>query len=79
MLNNPAGDARSTLLIMESQPDKNLFREVHRRVQDVRDKARRARDEAAQRSQRMADDEAQREGFDRPATAVFPSEGENGS
>jgi hypothetical protein len=64
---------------MESQPDKNLFREVHRRVQEVRNKARRDRDEAAQRSQRMADDEARREGFDRPATAVLPPEGENGS
>ena len=64
---------------MESQPDKNLFREVHRRVQEVRNKARKDRDEAAQRSQRMADDEAQREGFDRPVTAASPSEGENGS
>ncbi len=64
---------------MESQPDKNLFREVHRRVQEVRNKARKDRDEAAQRSQRMADAEAQREGFDRPATAALPSEGGNGS
>ena len=62
---------------MENTPDKNLFREVHRRVQDVRDKVRKDRDEAARRSQNIAKDEAQKEGFDRPATAPPPSEDEN--
>lgn len=63
---------------MESQPDKNLFREVHRRVRDVRDKARKDRDEAAQRSQKVAEDEERKQGFERPAT-TFPSEGGNRS
>jgi len=69
-----SGETRSRLLVMESNPDKNLFREVHRRVQQVRDKAREVRDNAAQRSQRIAEDEAQKEGFDRPA-ALPPPEG----
>ena len=62
---------------MEGTPDKNLFREVHRRVQNVRDKARKDRDEAARDSHKIAEDEAQREGFDRPTT-LPPSEDENG-
>ena len=62
---------------MESTPDKNLFREVHRRVQNVRDKARKDRDEAARHSQKIAEDEAQKEGFDRPTT-LPPSGDENG-
>ena len=62
----------SKLLVMESRPDQNLFREVHRKVQDLRDKARKNRDDAVQRSQQVAQDEAQKEGFDRPASA--PSE-----
>ena len=70
-------EVRSRLLVMESTPDKNLFREVHRRVQDVRDKARRDRDQAAQHSHRIAEDEAQKEGFDRPTT-LPPSGDENG-
>ena len=58
---------------MENEPDKNLFREVHRKVQDVRDKARKVREEAARRSQRIAEDEAKKESFDRPG-ALPPSE-----
>jgi len=58
---------------MENTTDQNLFREVHRKVQDLRDKARRNRDDAVQRSHKVAEDEAQKEGFDRPATV--PSEG----
>ena len=58
---------------MENEPDKNLFREVHRKVQDVRDKARKAINDAAHRSQRIAEDEAKKESFDRPA-ALPPSE-----
>jgi hypothetical protein len=67
------GEARSKLFVMENKPDKNLFREVHRRVQEVRDKARKTRDDAARSSYRIADDEAKKEGFDRPA-ALPPSE-----
>lgn len=62
---------------MESTPDKNLFREVHRRLQNVRDMARKGRDEAARRNQKIAEDEAQKEGFDHPA-ALPPSGDENG-
>lgn len=58
---------------MENQPDKNLFREVHRKVREVRDRARKAQDEAARRNQRIAEDEAKKESLDRPAT-VPPSE-----
>ncbi len=59
---------------METNTDKNLFREVHRKVREVRDKAREVRDDAARHSQRIAEDEAQKEGFDRPA-ALPPAEG----
>ena len=69
-------EARSRLLVMESTPDKNLFREVHRRVRNVRDKARKDRDEAARRSEKIAEGEAKKEGFDRPTT---PSPSEDGS
>jgi hypothetical protein len=65
--------SRSKLSIVEHKPDKNLFREVHRKVQDVRDKARKVRDDAARRNQRVAEDEAKKESFDRPA-ALPPSE-----
>ena len=53
---------------MENQPDNNLFREVHRRVREVRDSARKLQDETAQRNQRIAEVEAKKESFDRPAT-----------
>jgi len=61
---------------MENKPDQNPFREVHRKVQDVREKARKVRDEAARRSQTRAEDEAKKERFDRPA--VIP-QSEDGS
>jgi len=64
--------ARSKLLVMENKSDQNLFREVHRKVQDAREKARKVRDEAARRSQRIAEDEAKKESFDR--SSVPPSE-----
>ena len=57
---------------MENKLDPNLFREVHRKVRDIRDKASKNRDDAVQRSQKVAEDEAQKEGFDRPASV--PSE-----
>ena len=69
-------DARSKLLVMENKSDQNLFREVHRKVQDAREKARKVRDEAAQRSQRIAEDEAKKESFDRPSV---PPPSEDGS
>jgi hypothetical protein len=59
---------------MENKPDQNLFREVHRKVQDLRDKARTNRDSDIQRSLKVAEDEARQEGFDRPA-AIPQSEG----
>jgi len=52
---------------MENNPDKNLFREVHRKVRDIRDKAQKNRADVVQRSQKAAKDEAQKEGFDRPS------------
>jgi hypothetical protein len=58
---------------MENKPDQNLFREVHRKVQDLRDKAREERNDAVHRSQKLAEDEAKKEGFDRPA-AIPPLE-----
>ena len=61
---------------MESKPDQNLFREVHRKVREVRGTARGTRDEASRRDQRIANDEATKEGFDRPA--VIP-QSEDGS
>jgi hypothetical protein len=57
---------------MENKPDPNLFREVHRKVRDIRNKASKNRDDAIQRSQKVAEDEAQNERFDRPAS--IPSE-----
>jgi hypothetical protein len=60
---------------MENKPDQNLFREVHRQVQDRRDKARTHRDDAMQRSQKVAEDEAKREGFDRPAAIPQSEDG----
>ncbi|HUI83860.1 MAG TPA: hypothetical protein VL240_06530 [Candidatus Binatia bacterium] len=60
---------------MENKPDQNLFREVHRKVQDLRDKARKNRDDAAQRSQKVAEDEANKEGFDRPAAVPQSEDG----
>ena len=59
---------------MDNKPDQNLFREVHRKVQDLRDKARKNRDDAVQRSQKVAEDEARKEGFDRPSVAPPPEE-----
>jgi hypothetical protein len=59
---------------MENKPDNNLFREVHRQVRDLRDKARKGRDDAARRSQRIAEEEAQKEGFDRPT--ILPPSGD---
>ena len=67
------GGARSKLLVMENQPDRNLFREVHRKVQEVKDRARKIHDEVAQRHERIAEVEAQKEHFDRPAS-IPPSE-----
>jgi len=58
---------------MQNKPDENLFREVHRRVQDVRNKARQDRDDAARRNARTAEDEAKKEGFARPDVSP-PSE-----
>jgi hypothetical protein len=58
---------------MENKPDQNLFREVHRQVQDLRDKARRNRADAVQ-DLKAAEDEAQKkEILDRPAST--PSDG----
>lgn len=62
---------------MDNKPDSNLFREVHRKVREIRDKVRKDQNEAAGRSQKFAEEEAQREGFDRP-TSLPPSEGEGG-
>ncbi len=59
---------------METKPDENLFREVHRKVQDLRDKARKNRDDAVQRSEKIAADEARKEGFDRPSVPSPPEE-----
>ena len=56
---------------MENKPDQNLFREVHRQVQDLRDKARRNR-EVAVEGLKAAADEAQRENIDPPVS--IPSE-----
>jgi hypothetical protein len=56
---------------MENKPDQNLLREVHRQVQDLRDKARRNRD-AAMQGLKASEDEARREILDRPASV--PSE-----
>jgi hypothetical protein len=60
---------------MENKSDENLFREVHRKVQDLRDKARKDRDEAERRSQRTAEDEAKKESFDRPAAIPQSEDG----
>ena len=68
-------EAKSKLLIMENKPDQNLFREVHRKVQDLRDKARKNRDDAVERNQKAAEDEAKKEGFDRPAAIPQSEDG----
>ena len=53
---------------MENKPDQNLFREVHRKVQDIREKARKNRADA-ERSWQAREDEAQAENLDLPAPA----------
>ena len=53
---------------MEDKPLTNLFREVHRKVEVAKGKAQKAREDAAGVRQRDAEEEATREGFDRPAT-----------
>ena len=58
---------------MDNKPDQNLFREVHRQVQDLRDKARRNRDDAVQ-GLRATEHEAPKEILDRPAS-VPPEDG----
>ena len=44
---------------MDNSPDQNLFREVHRKVQDIRDKAQKKRADAVERSHEVAEEEAQ--------------------
>ena len=60
---------------MQSKPDENLFREVHRKVREVRDKAREAQGERARLGERPADDEAKKQGLDRPETSTSSEDG----
>ena len=43
---------------MDNKPDKNLFREVHRKVREIREKARADQDDVADRNQKVAKEEA---------------------
>ncbi len=60
---------------MDNEPDQNVFREVHRKVQDLKDKARKNREDAVQRNQKVTEDEAKKEGFDRPAAIAESEDG----
>jgi hypothetical protein len=53
---------------MEKNQPSNAFREVHAKSLAVRKTMRKSREEAFGKFQRRAEDEARREGFDRPAT-----------
>jgi hypothetical protein len=59
---------------MPNKPDENLFREVHRRVQDVRNKARKDRDDAVRQNERTAEDEGKEKGIAGPDISVVPPE-----
>jgi hypothetical protein len=50
---------------MEKQPSTNLFREVHRQVQERRDRIREERENDLQEQEAKATEEAKREGFER--------------
>ena len=54
---------------MQNKPDENLFREVHRRVQDLRNRAHKDRNEAARETERTDEDEVKNEGFDGPGAS----------
>jgi hypothetical protein len=59
---------------MDNNSDQNVFREVHRKVKDVKDKASRARHEAARHSQRTAEDRAEKKGLERLAVIPQPED-----
>ena len=63
---------------MGNSSDQNLFRQVHRQVQDLKDKARKEHAEAVQRSHKAAEHEAHKEGFDRPASVLPEGEPQQG-
>jgi len=50
---------------MDKQPSPNLFREVHRQVQERRDRIREEQQGDTQRREAKAKEEAKWEGFDR--------------
>jgi hypothetical protein len=50
---------------MDKQPSPNLFREVHRLVQERRERIREEQESDIQRQEARAKEEAKREGFKR--------------
>ena len=50
---------------MDKQPSPNLFREVHRLVQERRDRIREERESDMERREAKAKEEAERQGFKR--------------
>jgi hypothetical protein len=53
---------------MENKPHKNVFQEVHQKIQEAKDNLRRAKDVRMDISRKDAEAEAREKGFDRPAT-----------
>ena len=55
---------------MEKKPSTNAFREVHQKVRDKKDEARKSQEQATDTRTKDAEREAVREGFDRPSIIV---------
>jgi hypothetical protein len=55
---------------MENAPSANSFQEVHKKIQDAKDKARKAKEAATNIHKKDAEQEAVREGFDGDATGT---------
>jgi hypothetical protein len=63
---------------MEKKPSTNVFQEVHRKSQAVRNNMRKAREAETDMRKRDAREEAVREGFDSAATDIrAPGEDES--
>jgi hypothetical protein len=57
---------------MEGNRPVNPFQEVHKKVRDARDRAQEVREKESTIRQERAEEEAVREGFDRPSSKLLP-------
>jgi hypothetical protein len=53
---------------MDTKPYTNVFRDVHKKIQDKKDVLRKAQEERTGIRRKDAEDEAVEKGFDRPAS-----------